>query len=350
MNPAFYSVLRALGADRVYGAVARNQPVVLAFHGVTDHAPGNIHNPEGSHLYQPIFRQLVSFVTREFQVVPLLEIARWLRGDADLPPRALAITFDDGYRNVLTHAAPVLREFGAPATVFVTTDFVFEQRALWPDRLLSALASTNEKQLTLQADSAAWAIENESARVQAYYDLCRLLKIVSDSQRSTRVDEVVQALGFHGQPWDAWDGFAPLAPEDLPKLLESGIDVGSHTCSHPIITQCADEQMGNEVRCSKELIEGATGVPCTSFAYPNGTEDDFNDASRQHLMDAGYLCAATTIKRRVTRDDDRFEIPRMMLSHNEMSLKEFAVEVSGLLSRLRQATGRLAGPRRHPAA
>jgi peptidoglycan/xylan/chitin deacetylase (PgdA/CDA1 family) len=86
---------------------------------------------------------------------------------------------------------------------------------------------------------------------------------------------------------------------------------------------------------SKRLIESATGERCDEFAYPNGAPGDFSDQTRQGAIDAGYRCAFTTIKRRVGARDDHFEIPRCTLTHNRVTLAEFAAEVSGLPGALR---------------
>jgi hypothetical protein len=90
------------------------------------------------------------------------------------------------------------------------------------------------------------------------------------------------------------------------------------------------------------LIEKVTGEACDEFAYPNGGPGDFNDDTRARVIDAGYRCAFTTIKRRVSRVDDRFEIPRCTLTHNRVTVAEFAAELSGLPGTLRALLNRKA--------
>jgi peptidoglycan/xylan/chitin deacetylase (PgdA/CDA1 family) len=317
MNPAFYSLSSSLGLHRLFERRNRRNPVVLAFHGVTDDTSAHIYNRDGSHVDRVVFRRLVEWISSRYRVVPLLDIARWLEGEAALPERALAITFDDGYRDVLNHGVPVLREFDAPATIFVSTDFVMEGKSLWPDRLVCALGATGERELELDWGSRTlrFPLENDSNRLAANHELRELLKALPDTEKNERVDAIVEMLGVaEMHPTEVWEGFAPLDPSDLPTLVGSGVDIGSHTCTHPM----------------------ASGVPCTSFGYPNGAVGDFNAETRNQLIEAGYRCAVTTVKERTSRASDPFEIPRMMLTHRGFTMSEVAVETSGFPAYLRR--------------
>ena len=343
MQPAFYTVSSSLGLGRHFEWRNRRHPVVLAFHGVTDDAADHIYNRDGSHIDRNVFRAIVAWITKRYRVVPLLDIARWLEGDAELPERALAITFDDGYRDVLTHGVPVLREFDAPATVFVSTDFVMEGKSLWPDRVVCALGATGEDHLELDWNgrTLVFPLGDDGERLTANHELRERLKTLPDAEKSARVDAIVEALGVSERhPGEVWDGFAPLDASDLPTLIEFGVDVGSHTCTHPIMARCSPEQMADEAGRSKRLIEASSGVPCTSFGYPNGAPGDFDTETRRHLVEAGYRCAVTTVKERTTPATDPFEIPRMMLTHRGFTMAEFALETSGFPAWLRRRTGR----------
>lgn len=127
--------------------------------------------------------------------------------------RVVAVTFDDGYRSVLERGLPVLERFGMPGTVFVATDFVGTGAPMrWP------------------------GIESWSEGPHA--------------------DELV-----------------PMGWEELRALAAAGWEVGSHTCSHPRLTQLSDEQLRDELLGSREACERALGVPCRTLAYPYGDVD-----------------------------------------------------------------------------
>ncbi len=352
MKHAVYSISTTLGIDRLFAALNRNRPVVLVFHGVTAETPGHLCNHEGLHLHLPIFERLMTFVASRYRAVPLSHIVDWLDGATTLPDRAVAITFDDGYRNVLTDAAPVLSRLGLPATLFVATDFVFRHEMLWTDRLVSALYLSREPRLAIDTPHGALdlPLRTDSEKIAADRRLLAFCKALPDRDRVAALNRIVDALGVdEAKLATAWAGHTPVAPEELEQLASYGVDVGSHTCSHAIVSRMSEAQMATELAESKRLIESATGRECAHFSYPNGGPADYNASTRRCVVDAGYRSAVTTIKTAVTSSQDRFEIPRCTLTHNRITLPEFAAEVSGLPRFLREMKNRLGGRSNTPA-
>jgi peptidoglycan/xylan/chitin deacetylase (PgdA/CDA1 family) len=351
LKQAAFSISGALGVDRLFAFLNRGRPVVLAFHGVTDEAPGHLCNHEGLHLHLPVFERLMAFIAARYRAVPLARVADWLEGRGTMPDRAVAVTFDDGYRNVLTQAAPVLHRHGIPATLFVATDFVFRGEMLWWDRLLGALYLTREPRLALETSGATLELALASAadKIAADFRLRAVCKALPDAERVALLDRVVETLGVERTRLArAWGDYAPLSPDELKRLPGFGVEVGSHTCSHAILTRVSDEQMARELTESKRLVEASVDAPCRHFSYPNGSPADFDARTRRAVVDAGYRGAVTTVKRAVSPNQDPFEIPRCLLTHNHITLNEFAAEVSGLPRFLRDVKGRITGHDANP--
>jgi peptidoglycan/xylan/chitin deacetylase (PgdA/CDA1 family) len=357
VKKTIYSITEALGVNRLSAAVHRNRPLILTFHGVTSELGDTICNDEGLHLHRPLFERLMQHVARYYNPVPLSRIVDWLEGKGAAPERGVAVTFDDGFRNVLTDAAPILKKHGIPATLFVTTDFVFKKEMLWPDRLLSALTLTKEPRVGVLSGGVVreFNMANRAGKLDAYRLLNGLCKSMPGDERLALVEETVRRLNVsESKLFSAWSGFRPLEPEELRLLPKYGVTVGAHTCSHPVMARVSAHDQTHELVESKRLIEATTGVVCDEFAYPNGGPGDFNADTRTRVVDAGYRSAFTTIKKRVSHADDRFEIPRCTLTHNRLTLAEFSAELSGLPGALRvllnrPGAGAAAKPRRNAA-
>jgi peptidoglycan/xylan/chitin deacetylase (PgdA/CDA1 family) len=305
---------------------------------VTSDSSESICNAEGLHLHRPIFQRLMMHVAANYRAVPLSRIVDWLEGRAGVPERAVAITFDDGFRNVLTDAAPVLKHLGLPATLFVATDFVFERKMLWPDRLLAALALTRETRLALDVSGEAheFDLTTPHGKLGANQVLNAACKTMGQEERHALLAGMMERLRVDETSlFSAWEGFRPIDPDELRLLKGAGITVGAHTCTHPILALLSPAEQAREMTESKRRLEKATGVRCDEFAYPNGGPGDFSAQTRKAAVDAGYRCAFTTIKRRVSAGDDRYEIPRCTLTHNRVTLAEFSAELSGLSGALR---------------
>ena len=318
--------------SRQFAYLNRKKPIVLAFHGVTSEKPGNICNYQGKHLYLPVFAAMMEYLREFYNPVSLQRIVDWLEGGADLPERAVGVTFDDGYRNVWTNAAPVLAKLGIPATVYVVTEFVRDGSMLWTDRLMSALAATQKNRLALKRGGqvSELSITTDEEKIEADVAIRAICKQLPDIKRVEFVDEIVGELDVSKRDlMSVWRGHFPLRTEDLGKMHDQGIIVGSHTRSHKILSRCTPGQLQMELGESKKFIEDATGRRCLYFGYPNGGAGDFNDETGAAVREAGYRSAVTTITRRVSGKQNRFEIPRYTLANNETTISEFAAEVSG---------------------
>jgi peptidoglycan/xylan/chitin deacetylase (PgdA/CDA1 family) len=187
-------------------------------------------------------------------------------------------------------------------------------------------------------------LRSDDDKIAAERRLLAMCKLLPDAERVAFLDRVVEALAVdEARLTTAWAGHTPIAPEELKRLPELGIDVGSHTCSHAIVSRMDAAQAARELADSKRLIEDATQGACDLFSYPNGSAADFDAKTRRAVIDAGYRCAATTIKTAVSPTQDPFEIPRCTVTHNRLTLPEFAAEVSGLQRFLRTAKSRVAG-------
>lgn len=104
------------GAAR--GFVKDGGPRILSYHGVCADPPD-----EWS-VTPTQLRAQMDVLRREFQPVSLQAVVDWLRGGPPLPPRAVAVTFDDGFRDVLTDAAPILRDAGVPGAAFLPSSLL----------------------------------------------------------------------------------------------------------------------------------------------------------------------------------------------------------------------------------
>jgi peptidoglycan/xylan/chitin deacetylase (PgdA/CDA1 family) len=348
MKSLLYRIPGSSALSRIAARANRGAPVVLAFHGVTSEAPGNLCNYQGKHLYLPIFERFMEHLRERYAPVRLSRIAHWLEGKTVLPEGAVAVTFDDGYRNVLTNAVPVLNRLEIPASVYVVSDFVKEGKMVWTDAIVSALSATKKTRLELAHAERVidLPIGDDAEKAAADSELRALCKSLADSERVDLVAKIVAALGVGERELaGAWPDHDPLRAEDLKTLVERGIEVGSHTKGHKILTRCTPEETRRELEESKSFIEGATGKPCDEFSYPNGGRGDFDARTGEAARKAGYRLAVTTIPMRVARGRNQFEIPRYTLADNRTSMAEFAAELSGYPGYVRAIKRRLAGPR-----
>ncbi len=192
--------------------------LVLCYHAISPHWP-SILSVKPEHFRE----QLELLVRRGYSGVTFSELVA-----GEFSGRAVAITFDDGYRSVLDHAFPLLSEFGFPATVFVPTSLVgLPDPMSWPG-----------------------------------------------------IDR------WEGGPHE--DELRPMSWDELRRLRDAGWEIASHTRSHPKLPELGDADLHAELAESREVCSRELGATCRSIAYPYGAFDDrVVDATRQ----AGYEAA-----------------------------------------------------------
>jgi peptidoglycan/xylan/chitin deacetylase (PgdA/CDA1 family) len=250
------------------------------------------------------FRWQMALLARGFNVLPLPEALAALDAGT-LPPRAVCITFDDGYRSVHDLALPVLREFGLPATVFVTSGFVGEGN-MWNDRIIEAVQGLKGETLDLSDHGLGrFALDTLEARKQTLGRLTERSKYLPPAARAALVERLEAMVG---------DELAPglmLTPENIRKLQASRIEIGAHTVTHPILTSLDDETARLEITAGKADLEEITGRSVRLFAYPNGKPGmDFDARHAAMVREAGFDAAFTTLPGPITRAQDRFQLAR----------------------------------------
>lgn len=257
---------------------------ILVYHRVNDDR-----DPFFEALPTTVFERQMAFVAQAFTVLPLEDLVERMRR-AKLPRNALAITFDDGYRDNLTHAAPILARHRLPATIFVASGFIGSSEAPWFDWLAWALKRTEVRRL-----AAPWGqslpLVTLSDRLAALEVALDHLKAADDEERGRALDALLSALGA---PDPAGFKTPMLTWDDVQALTGLGFSIGAHTVSHPILSRVPLERARAEIEGSRDMIASACGRRPRAFAYPNGQPRDYTDAVQRLVREAGFSCAVTT--------------------------------------------------------
>lgn len=273
---------------------------VLIFHRVLAEADAIF----PSEFYAARFDRVLGWLKAAFNVLPLDEAVVRAR-NGTLPARAVAITFDDGYADNCEVALPLLRKHGLSATFFIATSFLDGGR-MWNDSVIAAVRNCPTTMLDLSdLGLGKWSVATVPEKRQAIGSLLKQLKYRPNGERLASVD----ALGFIAG--------APL-PDDLMmtsdqvrSLRSSGMVIGAHTCSHPILSSLHLDDARREINESKRFLEQLLGERIGLFAYPNGKPGkDYLAEHVEVVREAGFDAAVSTAWGALDRSVDFFQIPR----------------------------------------
>ena len=286
------------GHDHIRPPRARQRAAILMYHRVTDAPVGELR-----HMAVPVrrFREQMIYLTRRFRIMPLAELVGALRDERPIPPRAMAVTFDDGYRDNLAEAAPIMRALGIPATLFFATGPQERAEPFWWDTLELA-GRGPELRATVKR-----APKEEFQRIVA--------QILAEIPPA-RAREAVEQL------YMTWD--------DLRTWQRLGMDVGAHTTTHPILARLSPAEIAAEILPARARLEHELGRPITLFAYPNGKANDYSDYARRLLAENGFVAACTTIEAMNDTTTDPFSLHRFIGRDEPLPL--FALRISRLVN------------------
>ncbi|MFT4100295.1 MAG: polysaccharide deacetylase family protein [Burkholderiaceae bacterium] len=249
------------------------------------------------------FETRLRWLSSQFNLLPLGEACAQLYAGT-LQERAAAISFDDGYSATLEIVLPILRSLKVPATCFVATGF--SRSLMFNDRVIEAFRHTRTQYLDASSlKLGRLDLSDPRARRQSLIDVIQRLKYSPPEERDAIVDELEKALGYREKKP------MMLTEDRIRQIHRAGIEIGSHTRNHYILSTLPDEYARREIIAGRDDIERITGVRPTLFAYPNGHFGaDFDAGHSQMIRDAGFRFAFTTDTGCAGMGTDPFLIPR----------------------------------------
>ena len=274
--------------------------IVLTYHRVLDrHDPLLPDEPDIA-----VFYQHMHLLKSLFNVLPLSEAVKRLK-DGSLPARAVCITFDDGYANNLKLAVPILKAYGLPATVFVSTGFI-SGGMMWNDIIIENLRASKGELNLSKLNLGVYSIENNNDRCEVINQLINKIKYLDPMHRMQKVNAITEITGI------SLSNDVMMSESQIKELYGAGIELGAHTVNHPILTQIEDIEALHEIRNSKHTLESITGAPVACFAYPNGRPyRDYDERHVRMVHDCGFIGAVSTAWGASRRKSDVLQLPRI---------------------------------------
>ncbi len=315
----------------------QNRLLILCYHGIA------MGNEAGSHpeMFLPpaIFARRMEILSQsDCRVLPLGEALHLLQAGR-LPPRSVAITFDDGWADFRESAFPILQRFGFPATVYLTTYYCLFNRPLF--RFALAYVMWQRRATYIEAHSAPWCpgaidLRTEESRTALLWHMDEYAKRLdlSGKQKDDLVAEFAEAVGFEYNELLRQRLFHLMNPAEIAEMARGGIDFQLHTHRHR--TPLDRQQFIREIEENRARLQELAGSgDYTHFCYPSG-------ANRPEfitwLKEAGVLSATTCMNGLAGSASDSYLLPRL-LDQCGLSDAEFQSWVSGLAAFLPRRPG-----------
>lgn len=287
--------------------------VIFLLHGVIRRKRHTIRNYTRKHLPLDDFVSFLREVMRVGTAVSMDEIVAAHQRGKDLPKRAFAVTFDDGFENNATVAAPVLEDLRIPATFYVTTGFVGSKSRSWTDEIEAALEFAGPARLQGLAEEIDGYFASPVEKIALMDRIRTYVKGNNNIDPYQFASRVIERMGSGGGPFDQ-DLDAKLTWDQVRLLAEHPLfAVGGHSHTHRTLSFLSDEDLEDEILTSIRLLTGATKREIAHYSYPEGMAHCYSEKVIAALRHHGITCSPTAEDGSNKVEDSLFHLKRVFV-------------------------------------
>jgi peptidoglycan/xylan/chitin deacetylase (PgdA/CDA1 family) len=252
----------------------------------------------------------VRLIRSRFDVVDVSRLLSIIENGTALHEPIAMITFDDGYRDNYAHALPVLRATRTPAVFFVPVGYIGRNHVAWWDEVAWMAGDADEAKLT----QVPWlrglsGQQPRARRIQQVLQAFKQSRLPSD----VKLQQLREATGRIFDP--SRNDRLFMDWEEIRTLRRSGMDIGSHTNTHEILSHLTPAEQRAELQESKRVLEAQLGEPIQTLAYPVGTSGSYTVDTMAIARACGYRAAFTFVSGINEHPAaNRFELRRMAVA------------------------------------
>jgi peptidoglycan/xylan/chitin deacetylase (PgdA/CDA1 family) len=283
MNTKIIKFLIKLGGLQLAKLLTKKTPRIFMYHSFSDEqVDGAVSAKE--------FEWQVEKIKNNFNPISLLELSNLVTFNKPIPNNTIVITIDDGYKNFYDIAFPILKKHNVPATFFVTTGFINGDLWLWPDQLKWLLQKNTTRLDSVNLNNHDFLLNGTFAENwQTINDYCLS---IADELKYRCIKELANHLKVE-LPIKAPERYSPCTWPQLTEMQNAGIEIGGHTVTHPSLGQVSITQAKVEIENCYNELNNKLGEQQRTFCYPNGAPNDYNEAIKDIVKDAGFVNAVT---------------------------------------------------------
>lgn len=235
---------------------------------------------------------LLELKNAKLNLVALKDVVAAAQGGGALPPRSVAFTMDDGYRDQLDVLAPIFVKHKVPLTVFLSTGLLDGDLWPWDAKIHWLMLQTMQKYLevVLGRQVFSWQTDTPEKRMTAR----RELQTIASSLFSDQMDKFIMALQDATGvkiPETPPEEFLPASWDQVRDLQHKGVEFAPHTHRHRILSRISDVDMRSEMSKSQERIKAEISGGIKALAYPVGMEPHFGRREMLVAEELGFLAA-----------------------------------------------------------
>lgn len=297
-----------------FAARSQSELTILLYHGVTEAASEGIENDAGKHITASRFAAEMRTIKRHCAVLAIDEVVALTEQGRPFPPRAVVVSFDDGFANNYTTAAPILEELQVPAVFYVTSGLVGTDRMFWVDQIEDCLNLTSAREIVVVLDEPrTWRLDTREQKIAAVDAIKEYCKRTTSDTKDRVLADLVTATGVTPSV-DHADNYHAISWPQLRAIAASPLfTVGGHSLYHDVLAALPPARMRRDVQQSIDLLARELGAPIVHYSYPEGQPHHYDERVIQTLKDRGIVCCPSAVPGLNPPGTDLFHLRRVMV-------------------------------------
>jgi peptidoglycan/xylan/chitin deacetylase (PgdA/CDA1 family) len=302
MKQAVLNLLASGGAFAPFRKANRHKALILMYHRFSQ-------GDDAFSTSARAFRHQLEYLRAHYTLTTVSQLARHFRDGEEVPSSLAAITIDDGFSDAYQIALPLLKQHGVPATVFVVTDFVDQKSWIWTDkaRFLTFQTRVEKLKMSVAGQAFEFNLNGPSSRSEAAARINERLKQLDDNVKDEALASMAAALKITIPDLPPKE-YGPLTWKQAREMHNNGVEIASHTLTHPILTNISDERLRTELQQSRRRVAEMIGHDSGAFCYPNG---NYDGRVTREVERAGYQCAVSTEPGLNSKETNLFSLKRI---------------------------------------
>jgi peptidoglycan/xylan/chitin deacetylase (PgdA/CDA1 family) len=287
---------------------------IFLFHGVIPQQRHHIRNYTVKHLARERFAAILRDLDDHGNAVSLPDIVQATVNGKKLPKRAFAITFDDGFENNYSVAAPVLDDFRVPAMFYVTTGFIESNGSSWIDLIEYSVEQAEKFQLSLTHAELCGTYNSREEKIELLNRIRQVVKNDASIDPYEFAAEVSRQIGVRMEEPDP-DLDQKMSWTQVRKLAENCLfTIGGHSHTHRILEYLSQSELEDEISLSLEKLKTNLDAPIEHYSYPEGLAHCYSDRVIGALRGRGIVCAPSAEHGINRVGDNLFHLKRIMVT------------------------------------
>jgi peptidoglycan/xylan/chitin deacetylase (PgdA/CDA1 family) len=283
--------------DFYLSKLSKNMLPIFLFHGVVKDANTGIRNYTKKHLYAEEFELLIKKLKLKGTSISMDDLMWHGENGRQLPPYSYAITFDDGFENNYSVAAPILERYSTSATFYISTNLVNNNLMTWTDQIEYCLNNISQALVELPWNKNCYQLNSEESIIDCLKDIRFHLKKQPQIYKYEKIVDMIfdqcgmKIVSSSNHPLDKkmnWDQVSELHHNKL-------FTVGGHSHNHVSLGLVESSVMKNEIDTSIKLLKEKANISSHHYSYPEGQRHDFNENVIEKLKSKDIKCCPSAI-------------------------------------------------------